>query len=216
MKERHLNIEVLGHRGIWKTKGEQNTLHALSECFKYGCGIETDIRDCNSDIVISHDIPSGKEPLLSQLLETYKDSKSNNTLALNIKSDGLQEHVSDLFKKYEVDDFFLFDASIPDTLSSFKHKLRSYIRFSEYETCDILLDEAVGVWLDQFQSQWFNNGTIREFLEQNKNVCVVSSELHGRDHQQTWETIKEVEHIGTGRLQICTDFVLKAKEYFHD
>ena len=46
---------IISHRGIGFRK-EQNTLGAFAECFKSGFGIETDIRDYNGKLVVSHDI----------------------------------------------------------------------------------------------------------------------------------------------------------------
>ena len=63
---------ILAHRGIWNEIVEQNTMIAFKRAFERKIGIETDIRDYNGEIVISHDIPSGKMLFLSDFFKEYK------------------------------------------------------------------------------------------------------------------------------------------------
>ncbi len=58
-----------------------------------GYGIETDIRDRQGELVISHDMPCGGECSFSELLKIYKTIGNQTTLAINIKSDGLARTV---------------------------------------------------------------------------------------------------------------------------
>ena len=54
-------LEILAHRGYWKLEKEKNTLYAFEKAFDKYFGIETDLRDAQGEIVISHDIPLGNE-----------------------------------------------------------------------------------------------------------------------------------------------------------
>ena len=57
-------IQIISHRGFWKNDEEKNTLEAFQKSFSNGFGIETDIRDLDGRIVISHDVPhSNSEPV---------------------------------------------------------------------------------------------------------------------------------------------------------
>ena len=50
-------MKILSHRGYWKTAEEKNTATAMHRSFSLGFGTETDVRDYNGKLVISHDIP---------------------------------------------------------------------------------------------------------------------------------------------------------------
>jgi glycerophosphoryl diester phosphodiesterase len=51
---------VLSHRGYWLTETEKNSPSAFTRSFAMGFGTETDIRDRNSKLVISHDMPDSQ------------------------------------------------------------------------------------------------------------------------------------------------------------
>ena len=84
-------MKIISHRGYWKRLAEQNTIKAFQRSFALGFGTETDIRDLQGELVVSHDMPKGDEMRLEKflaLVSSYEDAHSL-TLALNIKSDGL-------------------------------------------------------------------------------------------------------------------------------
>ena len=60
-----MNIQILEHRAGWldeikniKNKKLQNSELGFKKTFTRNNGLETDLRDFNGEIVISHDIPS--------------------------------------------------------------------------------------------------------------------------------------------------------------
>lgn len=54
----------LSHRGRWLEPSEKNTEAAFVRWFAQGFGTETDVRDLDGQVVISHDPPrSGAMPL---------------------------------------------------------------------------------------------------------------------------------------------------------
>ena len=73
----------------------------------------------------------------------------------------------------------------------------------------ILLQNAQGIWLDSFYSDWFSKKEIHKYLEMNKKVCIVSPDLHKREYKTTWNKYKNIEGI-----MLCTDFPEEAKEFF--
>ena len=145
-------MQIIAHRGYWKKKSEQNHLSSLKRALENNYGIETDIRDYRGKIVISHDVPKGKIILFEDLLKLYKKINSNQALALNIKSDGLQTELQKLIKKYKIENYFIFDMSIPETIKYSKTKLNIYVRLSEYEN-DYKNYVHQGLWVDQFDIQ---------------------------------------------------------------
>ena len=48
---------ILSHRGYWKSEKERNQEVAFHRSFDLGYGTETDIRDIQGKLVISHDMP---------------------------------------------------------------------------------------------------------------------------------------------------------------
>ena len=85
---------ILAHRGYWKKLSERNTEEALKKAFSKGYGIESDIRDYDGKLVISHD-PANKNCMAAE--ELFKElTKYDNKLcfAINIKADGLGEELS--------------------------------------------------------------------------------------------------------------------------
>jgi hypothetical protein len=207
-------IDIIAHRGFWKTPKEKNTIEAFHLALKSGFGIETDFRDFNGEIVISHDIPNQSSMTLKKFLEIV-DSYPNQTLALNIKSDGLQHLLEEVM--LDKKQAFVFDMSIPDTLGYMKNSITFYSRFSDLEPTPGLLSDAKGVWFDCFLSNELNVKALEDFLIKSKKVVLVSPELHGYEYQEYWKRLKnyiEDNPKYLSNLSICTDFPIDAKEYF--
>lgn len=205
---------ILSHRGYWKTQRERNKEIAFRRSFENGFGAETDIRDIKGRLIISHDSPKGNEMSFQQFLEIYTDYGSPLTLALNIKSDGLQKPLKYLLKRYNVKNYFVFDMSIPDTLHYLKDSFKIFMRQSELEKNIVLYDGAAGIWMDCFFSEWFDEKTIEEHLKDGKKICLVSPELHKRDYLPFWKRLRSMEFNESGDLMICTDYPDRARKFF--
>ena len=85
---------------------------------------------------------------------------------------------------YNLQNYFVFDMSVPDTLSYFKAGLQVFVRISELEPLPIYYKQATGIWLDAFYDIWYTPEFIRELLTGGKTVCLVSPELH--QHAMRW------------------------------
>ena len=205
-------MKIISHRGFWKSNEEKNKLVSFERTIKNGFGTETDLRDHNGQIIISHDIASDNILYLDNLFSLFSDLKL--TLALNIKSDGLQNILKNKINEFNITDYFVFDMSIPDTLNYIKNGFKVFIRQSEYENDLPFYHEIDGIWLDSFESIWYNKDLIFSHLKNKKKVCIVSSELHGRDYIDHWELIKSWKINGNENLLLCTDFPLRAKKFF--
>lgn len=205
----HIPVDrILAHRGWWHRREERNTFAALSAALEAGYGIETDIRDRDSQLVIAHD-PATRDSLpLAQLLERYLELGATGILALNIKADGLAASLARMLGEYGIgaERAFVFDMSIPDMLGYVRAGIPYYTRQSEYEPQPALLEGAAGIWLDAFHSCWYGRGEIESHLAAGRDVCIVSAELHGRPYEDHWQRIRQVDSELAGRLLICTDF----------
>lgn len=207
-------IELIAHRGYWKEKREQNTMASFVQCFEKNYGIETDIRDHAGKVIISHDPFVGNMPLyFEDVLTNYVKHGSQVTLALNIKTDGISDQIKELLVRYNVKNYFVFDASVPELLRYRNNELVYFARQSEYEEQPSLYDMAKGIWLDQFKEMWFDQSTISRHLQAGKTVCVVSSELHRRDHKACWALINKFKD--SDKVSLCTDFPDQAREVIY-
>ncbi|MFM0608130.1 hypothetical protein PQR05_26720 [Paraburkholderia sediminicola] len=203
---------VLSHRGYWQDAKEKNQEIAFSRSFDLGFGTETDIRDRNGSLVISHDMPSGSELTLSDFLRIV-DGR-DLPLALNIKADGLVGVLKDALQRSPLRKWFVFDMAVPDMRGYLQAGIPVFTRMSEVERAPAWLEQSAGVWLDGFSDVWYDAATIETLLRTGKKVCVVSSELHGRNADVQWHMLRGLSaHPG---LMLCTDIPEKAQNFFGD
>ena len=137
-------------------------------------------------------------------------------MAINIKSDGLQDYVKVLLDKYNIKNYFVFDMSVPDHYVYVKKGLVSYTRHSEIELHPNLYKESEGVWMDQFISDWISSDSIIKHIDAGKKVCIVSPELHGRNKENAWSVYKKLPKFYLDKIQLCTDFPGEADRFFND
>jgi len=207
---------VLSHRGYWKEVSEKNGVTAFERSFSLGFGTETDVRDYNGELVISHDIATSACISAVDFFELYCRYDTSLPLALNIKADGLQVKLKSLIEQFGIANYFVFDMSVPDGLQYLKHGLNAFTRQSEYETAPSFYDEATGIWLDEFTGHWIDASTLKEHLNAGKRVCIVSPDLHKRPYRGVWEDYKKMEgELGGTELMLCTDYPEEAREFFN-
>lgn len=207
--------EIIAHRGFWTRPDEKNSPIAFRRALSNGFGIETDIRDQQSKLVISHDIPGDQNLIsLADFFDMYREINHPGTLALNIKSDGLQDEVSRLVREYQINNYFCFDMSIPDMLGYTKKGLTVYSRVSDIEPVACLSERCSGIWLDSFgDDAWIPTSEFVSTDIEGKVICVVSSELHKRDKSALWKQLKQITDLS--RVMLCTDFPDDARDYFY-
>ncbi len=203
---------ILSHRGYWTSVTEKNQRIAFERSFNLGFGTETDLRDANGIVVISHDAPQGNAMPFEELLQMM--AGRNLPLALNIKADGLVDMILHLLQRYKHTNYFNFDMSIPEMVVQLKKNAKVYTGLSDIQPNPVLLNASQGVWLDAFNGDWYSHSQIDDIIDNGKSVCIVSADLHRRDHAQQWATIKQCKHIRSPQLSLCTDYPVLAQEYF--
>lgn len=203
-------MNILSHRGYWIEPSEKNSIPAFTRSLECGFGLETDIRDCAGRIVVSHDMPIGTEVDLDVLIKLLSDM--DQSLALNIKADGLAVSLKNALSACDIKDWFAFDMSIPDMRVYLNEELPVFARVSEVEKDPPWIDEVAGIWFDSFHAGNHEVDRIAAYLRGGRRVCVVSPELHGRPHLDVWEGMESLS--GEAGLMICTDYPEQARRFF--
>lgn len=207
-------MKIIAHRGFWLNISEQNSEVAFKRALNNDFGIETDVRDFGRSLVISHDIPSENSMTLDFFLELCQ-STPQHVLALNVKSDGLQ---SLLIQKKINSAHFFFDMSVPDMLGYKHSNLNFYTRYSDIEKSPSLYDDSRGIWFDNFHNEYLDTAALLKFISDEKQVVLVSPELHKRSEVHYWASLKGILDAYpqySNQLGLCTDFPKKAREYFN-
>jgi glycerophosphoryl diester phosphodiesterase len=206
-------MKILSHRGLWYEDLQKNTTQAFQESFSLGFGTETDIRDYQGRLVVSHDIAGENAIPVEKVFEIYRNYNKELFLALNIKSDGLQAELKKLLDEFGIKNYFVFDMSVPEGIKYFKSGFNAFTRHSEYENSPSFYEDAKGVWIDCFKGDWIDEDIIRKHLDNGKMVCVVSPDLHKREYKQVWK--KYLRLVGENNFLLCTDYPKQAKEFFN-
>ena len=141
-------------------------------------GLEIDIRDCESELVVSHDPPTNKNLTLNNML---KSLSKNQLLAINIKSSEIEKQLKKVLYENNITNYFTFDWSIPSLLTANKDNLQTAFRLSEYE--NTIFHDCEWIWLDSFHKIWFDNSYLESLKNQNFKIALVSPELHGRNNE---------------------------------
>lgn len=208
-------MNIICHRGLWKSVKEQNTLGAFREAFDRGFGIETDLRDHQGEICIAHDITSSDSYLtFAEVLDLAQAYSPCPPLALNIKADGLASEVERLVDRYEVGSYRCFDMSVPDQILYMRRSIEMLTRVSDLERVPVLLERSRGVWLDAFESEAHIEEDAAFYLGKGYEVWLVSSELHGRQNEQIWDVLQKRKDFNTPNLFVCTDRPIELSKLF--
>lgn len=210
-------MTILAHRGYWNNQIEQNSLKALKTALEKGYGFESDIRDHMERLVISHNIATSVSQDAEEVFSLLNEFNDMYCFAVNIKADGLKELLKSLFYKYSINNYFLFDMSVPQMVEFREMGLRYFTRQSEVEPEPYMYDDAAGVWVDGFGSvEWITRELLAGHMDNGKEICLVSPELHNKiDYRRFWKTIKEY-NLNTEKLMLCTDYPDEAKEFFDE
>lgn len=194
-------MRILCHRGYWRVPAEKNSATAFQRGYDLGLGTETDLRDLNGSLVISHDPPTSDAMTFDAFL---KMTPRSAFLALNVKSDGLSTRATEVLKHHGHESYAFFDMSVPDMRSYVRIGAPVAARLSEYEPwVDALMADVPFIWLDAFQGGWYDNAYLDGLLKKQKHILIVSSELHGRSPDAQWALLDSFSQ--SDKLTLCTD-----------
>lgn len=213
---------ILAHRGFWNTPDEKNSLVAFERAFAKGYGVELDVRDCDGELLISHDPARATCPRFSDVLTLYRKHGMPGRIAINIKADGLAPQIAAAIQEPSLrQSVFVFDMSVPDMFSYIQHGIPTFSRHSELEPVPVLLDDCAGVWVDTFANPWADENRMTAFRTAGKAAAMVSPELHGKPHRAAWSAWRSALQTAaatsaTSPVMLCTDLPADAERYFLD
>ncbi|MFA5832056.1 MAG: hypothetical protein WDA22_01145 [Bacteroidota bacterium] len=207
-------MQIISHRGCWNDTAKKNTEKAFRRALNLNYGIETDVRDYNGEIVISHDIAKDSCLTFLRFCEIVNEANNNPCIALNIKSDGLQEKLKHILNNLDIRNYFVFDMSVPDAYLYINEKFNVFARQSEFEQNPSFYEASQGIWLDAFHNEWYDEHVIEKHLIAEKKVCIVSPELHKRNHANLWKMIQQTGLYKNDNLYLCTDFAEEASRFY--
>lgn len=208
---------ILAHRGYWNGAIDRNSSVALKTALEKGYGFESDVRDYNGKMVISHNIADSNCQEAEEVFQWLHEYNDNYCFAINIKADGLKDILNSYLTKYSVKNYFLFDMSVPQMVEFHEIGLRYFTRQSEVESVPCMYEDAAGVWIDGFWStDWITKELLENHIDNGKEICIVSPDLHGKtDYKEFWRRLI-VDGINFDKIILCTDHPDEAKEYFYE
>lgn len=206
-------MKIIAHRGIWNKREEGNTMEGFEKAFAHGYGIETDVRDFNGKLVVSHNVVADTAIAFADVLELYSKMNCDMELAINIKADGLQELLRKELEEHHISNYFVFDMSVPEQVVFHRERFRAFTRMSEWETVPVLLEKSQGIWMDEWETSWIQADILHRYREQDKLVAIISPEIHGRDHSFLWRELRQFDR--DPGVMLCTDIPMRAEEYFY-
>lgn len=207
-------MTILSHRGIWETREQQNTCAAFERSFDLGFGTETDFRDRAGQLAIAHDPDPGPALSAERFFALLASYDHRLPLAINIKADGLQSLLKTHLDRNQIENYFLFDMSVPDAVRSMQEGLNCFTRHSDIEPLPAFYEQARGVWMDAFFNDWITPSAISRHLDADKRVCLVSPELHRRPHFNFWTMLESSGLSNHPDLMLCTDLPQQASNHF--
>lgn len=206
---------LLAHRGLHENNQYISSQEAFLKAIDNNLGIEIDIRNHENSLVVSHDLILKTPNLFFKDICEYAYLKNyTGYMAINVKEDNLEDLILPVLHKYQIKNWFTFDHSIPDLISS--KNLNSFYRISEFENYIFKEDLNIkGCWLDSFQSPyWYDNDTLLGLLKKG-DLAIVSSDLHGFPPTDQWGIIKEViKKPLNKKVFLCTDLINEAINFF--
>ncbi len=163
-------------------------------------GVELDLRNYNNELIIHHD-PFQEGESFEDYLKNYRHS----LIILNVKSEGIEKRVLELINKFNIQDYFLLDLSLPfmiKYLNAGEKKIA--VRFSEYEPIEFALafkNKAKWLWVDCFSKFPLTMEAYKE-LKKYFRICLVSPELQG--HPLEWIEDFKKQCAGMEIDAVCT------------
>jgi hypothetical protein len=142
-------------------------------------GVEVDIRNIGSRLVLNHEPYGGGEEF-----GDYCKEFSHAFMIANVKTEGIEEDVLAVLEERGIVDFFLLDLTFPSMVRlSRAGETRLAVRFSEYEPIEAALcakGMAKWAWVDTFTRLPLDAESSARLRKAGFKTCLVCPERWGR------------------------------------
>ena len=134
-----------------------------------------------------------------------KERTLNNTILKSNKiktnkKEEIENEIKQTLIKSNISNYFTFDWVVPSLMKALNKEIVCAFRLSEYEK-DIF-SQCDWVWVDSFQTIWFDAEYLASLKKLGLKVALVSPELHNRKREM--EQVKEI--VNSVKVDaICTD-----------
>jgi hypothetical protein len=188
-------MRVIAHR--------RNTLaELLATPTQYG--VEVDVRTRGSRLIMHHDPFVDGEDFVA-----WVDHYRHGTLILNVKEEGLEDHLIRLMADRGIDDFFFLDQSFPFLVKTARQgESRCAVRVSEFEHVGTALSlggKIDWVWVDCFTRFPLTSADAARLRDAGFRLCLVSPELHGRTGLDEIAALRTVlAELGIAPEAVCS------------
>lgn len=195
-----------------------NTLMELKSVPK-DMGAEVDVRYHNNDLILHHD-PFNHDIETPLKLEDFLVSwKQNGTLILNLKTEGIEDECIALMSKYQVQNWFFLDMSMPYFVKyatkAGERELPGFtpdnlaVRFSEAEPIDYAMSfsgQASWLWVDCFTKLPITRQVASQLKDSSFKLCLVSPELQGHPTSEIILFKRRLEELGVEVDAVCSKY----------
>jgi len=151
-------------------------------------GFEIDIRTHKGKLICQH------EPFLDGTdLNEILENSSSNLIVLNVKEDGLEDHIVELLVKYGINKYFFLDQPMPSLIKSLKKGYSCAMRSSDFESISLIEKiKPNWLWIDSFSGNWEHYISSIELSQKfHVSTCLVSPELQSRNSDEEYFLLKE-------------------------
>ena len=150
-----------------------------------------DIRSNGNDLYISHDPFVEGTPF-----EEWLNSYDHAFLIANVKEEGLEDRLSELFTSRNITQWSFLDQSFPFLVKGLKmNRTKTMVRISEFENAATALSLSPRpdwVWLDSFTGEYPTPEVIKALSTSGYKFMIVSPELQSRVPEEEVSRVKSL------------------------
>ncbi len=137
-------------------------------------GVEIDLRSNFENIYLHHD-PFKKGIKLTKWVKFF----NHKLIVLNVKEEGLEHKIINIFKKNNITNYFFHDQTFSSLLKN-KNKTKVSLRYSEFEELKnykYLFKNIEWIWIDHFTKFPLDTKFYNILKKYKIKICIVSPEL---------------------------------------
>ena len=101
----------------------------------------------------------------------------------------------------------------PDMRDYFRDNYKVFSRVSEVELDPSWYQCCSGIWLDSFETNWFNSALIEKYISDEKRYVLYLQNFMEGEYTDLWDIIYPLR--GEENIMLCTDLPTEAELFFN-